>query len=131
VRNAFTVFLLFGATPAHKPERPSEPWLKGVHLKQAEWEEDAKPPKGVNKKEGLHYAFWRNAIRRTQLGGFGTNPSGEQWIQKKVFSPVSIKNVLRVERLESLLHTGGGPEPEFLAHGLRVQLRRPAVGQSL
>jgi hypothetical protein len=30
---------------AHKPERPSEPWLKGVHLTQAEWEEDAKPHK--------------------------------------------------------------------------------------
>ena len=35
--NAFTLLLLFGATPAHEPESPSEPWLKGVHLTQAEW----------------------------------------------------------------------------------------------
>jgi len=32
----FMVLLLFGATPAHEPERPPEPWLKGVHPKQAE-----------------------------------------------------------------------------------------------
>jgi hypothetical protein len=29
--------LCLAATPAHEPERPSEPWLKGVHPTQAEW----------------------------------------------------------------------------------------------
>lgn len=35
--NAVKISLLFGATPAHKPERPTEPWQKGVHPTQAEW----------------------------------------------------------------------------------------------
>src|SRR6185437_10570275 len=37
VPNAFTVLLLFGATPAHEPERLPEPWPKGVHPIEAEW----------------------------------------------------------------------------------------------
>ena len=32
--NAVTVLLLFGATPAHGPECPPEPWLKGVHRRR-------------------------------------------------------------------------------------------------
>ena len=35
--NAVKISLLFGATPAHEPEQPPEPWLKGVHPMQAEW----------------------------------------------------------------------------------------------
>ena len=35
--NAVKISLLFGATPAHEPERPTEPWLKGAHPTQAEW----------------------------------------------------------------------------------------------
>ena len=33
----FGCCFLFGATPAHEPERPSEPWPKGVHPREAEW----------------------------------------------------------------------------------------------
>ncbi len=34
---SFGCCFLFGATPAHEPERPSEPWLKGVHPREEEW----------------------------------------------------------------------------------------------
>ena len=33
----FGCWFWFGATPAHEPERPSEPWPKGVHPSEAEW----------------------------------------------------------------------------------------------
>ena len=33
----FCVLVLFGATPAHEPERPREAWPKGVHPREAEW----------------------------------------------------------------------------------------------
>ena len=36
--NGLTGLLLFGATPALEPERPLEPWPKGVHPTLAEWE---------------------------------------------------------------------------------------------
>jgi hypothetical protein len=32
---------MFGAPPAHEPERPPEPRLSGVHLEEAAWDNGA------------------------------------------------------------------------------------------
>src|ERR1041385_1496988 len=42
------------------------------------------------------------------------DPLGKQRIHKKVFPVVPVEDVLRIQRLEGLLHGGGGSEPILL-----------------
>lgn len=108
------------------PERPLA-LAEGRPPDAGRVEKDAKLPTYIKDYDRL-YALWRNAIRGNRLGGFGTNPRGEQRIEEEIFSAVAIKDVLRIERLQSFLDTGCGSEAEFFAHGLGVEFCRTAMG---
>lgn len=74
--------LLFGATSAHKPERPTEPWLKGVHPREAEGGEDAKLPRSwvEKRKTALDlYAFRRNPKRHIESQASHIKPRRRVW----------------------------------------------------
>jgi len=91
--SAKRVRFLFGAKSAHKPGATVRALAEGRRPGAGRVGKDAKLPRYI-KDEDCLYALWRNAVRSSRLGGFGTNPGGEQGIEEEILSAVSIKNVL-------------------------------------
>ncbi len=59
------------------------------------------------------------------------DPEREQRVEEEVIAFVAIEDVFGVQRLEGLLHGGGGAEPKLFAKRLRIEVSGASSGHRL
>src|SRR6266853_3937697 len=65
------------------------------------------------------------------LCGFGSDPAGQQRIQKEIVSSIAIENIARIKGLDCLLNTGCRAEAKLVTDSLGIYLRCSTMCQGL